>query len=61
MFLNAALMHWAFKISANPSSPIDSLAFTESANTHPLPFKVAFEPRTMDLVTLRSMFEMYGQ
>ncbi|KDQ25838.1 hypothetical protein PLEOSDRAFT_1113596 [Pleurotus ostreatus PC15] len=61
VFLNAALMHWAFKISANPSSPIDSLAFTESANTHPLPFKVAFEPRTMDLVTLRSMFEMYGQ
>ena len=43
MFLNTALTQWAFNIVAE--EPIDDLAFTESANTHPLPFKVRFEPR----------------
>ncbi|KAF8882020.1 cytochrome P450 [Infundibulicybe gibba] len=45
VFLNTALLFWAFEISADPSAPIDPLAFTESANTHPLPFKVNFVPR----------------
>ncbi|KAF8871701.1 cytochrome P450 [Infundibulicybe gibba] len=42
--LNTALLFWAFEISADPTAPIDPLAFTESANTHPLPFKVNFVP-----------------
>jgi cytochrome P450 len=45
VFVNTALIQWAFKVKADPNSPIDELAFTESANTHPLPFKVFFEPR----------------
>ncbi|KAF8639385.1 hypothetical protein AX17_001541 [Amanita inopinata Kibby_2008] len=45
VFINAALIQWAFNVRADPSSPIDELAFTESANTHPLPFKIVFEPR----------------
>jgi hypothetical protein len=43
--VNTALIQWAFKVKKNPKYPIDELAFTESANTHPLPFKVIFEPR----------------
>ncbi|TFK33151.1 cytochrome P450 [Crucibulum laeve] len=45
VFVNAALIQWAFKVKPDPTSPIDELAFTESANTHPQPFKVIFEPR----------------
>ncbi len=40
---------WAFNISQDPSAPIDTLAFTDTANTHPLPFKVKFEPRVQGL------------
>jgi len=45
VFLNTALLFWSFKIKADPESPIDQWAFTESISTHPLPFKVIFEPR----------------
>jgi len=61
VFLNTALLHWAFAIRADARAPIDPLAFTESANTHPLPFKVHFEPRaapTLDGV--RDLIEDYG-
>ena len=54
-------MQWAFKIKSDPSSPIDELAFTESANTHPMPFKVIFEPRvTRTLEGVRELMEDYG-
>jgi hypothetical protein len=61
VFLNTALIQWAFNVKPDPSAPIDDLAFTASANTHPLPFKVIFEPRvakTMDGV--RELLEDYA-
>ncbi|KAL0948575.1 hypothetical protein HGRIS_011134 [Hohenbuehelia grisea] len=62
IFLNTALIQWAFTLSADPAQPIDVLAFTKSANTHPLPFKVVFEPRvTESLEGLREVMEGYGQ
>jgi FPC/CPF motif-containing protein YcgG len=61
VFLNTALIQWAFNIKTDPSFPIDELAFTESANTHPLPFKVVFEPRVAStLEAVRDLMEDYG-
>ncbi|KAH6903412.1 cytochrome P450 [Coprinopsis sp. MPI-PUGE-AT-0042] len=61
VFLNTALTHWAFDILPDPKNPIDELAFTESANTHPLPFHVFFEPRAADTLDgVRDLFEDYG-
>lgn len=61
VFLNTVLIQWAFKIKPDPSSPIDEWAFTESANTHPMPFKVIFEPRlTRTLEGVRELMEDYG-
>ncbi|KAJ7151109.1 cytochrome P450 [Mycena filopes] len=45
LFINTALLLWAFRISQDPKAPIDTLAFTNMANTHPLPFSVRFDPR----------------
>ncbi|KAJ7190927.1 cytochrome P450 [Mycena pura] len=45
LFINTALLLWAFKISQDSQKPIDTMAFTNTANTHPLPFSVRFEPR----------------
>jgi hypothetical protein len=45
VFINTALHLWAFRISELPSAPIDVLAFTDTMNTHPLPFEVKFKPR----------------
>ncbi|PFH44843.1 hypothetical protein AMATHDRAFT_72169 [Amanita thiersii Skay4041] len=61
VFLNAALIQWAFKVRKVEGAPIDELAFTESANTHPLPFKVVFEPRVAKtLEGVREMVEDYA-
>ncbi|TFK23725.1 cytochrome P450 [Coprinopsis marcescibilis] len=61
VFINTALVHWAFNIKADPKSPIDELAFTESANTHPLPFKVILEPRVASTREgIRDLIEDYG-
>ena len=61
VFLNTALILWAFNVKPDRSAPIDDLAFTESANTHPLPFKVIFEPRAAKTIEgLREMMEEYG-
>lgn len=61
VFVNTALIHWAFTIKANPNKPIDPLAFTESANTHPLPFDVIFEPRAANTLDgVRDLIEDYG-
>ncbi|KAL5527311.1 hypothetical protein ACEPAG_6102 [Sanghuangporus baumii] len=49
VFINTASLLWAFNISQDPSSPIDSLAFTDTANSHPLPFRAKFEPRISNL------------
>lgn len=61
VFINTALVQWAFNIKPDPSAPIDELAFTESANTHPLPFKVIFEPRAAQTMEgVRELMEDYG-
>ena len=62
VFLNTALLQWAFTIRADPKHPIDELAFTESANAHPKPFKVVFEPRVGggSVEGLRELMEEYG-
>jgi len=61
VFVNTVLIQWAFKIKSDPSSPIDELAFTESANAHPMPFKVIFEPRVArTLEGVRELMEDYG-
>ncbi|KAF9069856.1 cytochrome P450 [Rhodocollybia butyracea] len=44
-FINLALVLWAFNISSDPKKPIDTYAFTESANAHPMPFNIVFTPR----------------
>ncbi|KAK0460394.1 cytochrome P450 [Desarmillaria tabescens] len=43
LFLTAAMILWAFNISK--SGPIDTMAFTQTANVHPLPFNVDIKPR----------------
>jgi len=61
VFVNTALIQWAFNIKPDSSAPIDDLAFTESANTHPLPFKVIFEPRAAkSMEGVRELMEEYG-
>jgi len=61
VFVNTALIQWAFRVKTDPSAPIDDLAFTESANTHPLPFKVNFEPRAAATTEgIRELLEDYG-
>lgn len=60
MFLNTALIQWAFHVRADPAHPIDDSAFTESANAHPMPFKVIFEPRVAKTFEgIRDLFEDY--
>ncbi|KAF9449630.1 cytochrome P450 [Macrolepiota fuliginosa MF-IS2] len=62
VFLNTALIQWAFTVRADPTRPIDSLAFTESANAHPLPFHVSFEPRAAKtLEGIKELMEDYGE
>ncbi|KAF8063208.1 cytochrome P450 [Lyophyllum atratum] len=61
VLLNTALIQWAFTIYSDPKHPIDDLAFNQSANTHPLPFKVRFEPRAAPTQEgIRDMMEDYG-
>lgn len=61
VFVTTALIQWAFNVKPDRSAPIDDLAFTESANTHPLPFKVNFEPRAAKSEEgVRELMEEYG-
>ncbi|KAF6758908.1 cytochrome P450 [Ephemerocybe angulata] len=61
IFLNTVLTQWAFNIKADPTAPIDPLAFTESANAHPVPFKVILEPRAASSIEgVRELIEDYG-
>lgn len=45
VFINTAFVLWAFRVSENPAAPIDSFAFSDTANIHALPFKLVFEDR----------------
>ncbi|KAJ8076753.1 hypothetical protein AAF712_000376 [Marasmius tenuissimus] len=60
-FINTAIQLWAFDVKEDPKSKIDTLAFTESANAHPLPFDVVFSPRISGgWEGVRDAFEDYG-
>jgi len=69
IFLNLALILWAFNLTPDVKNPIDTYAFTESANTHPLPFNIVFTPRVSvkpedgepkGWEVLKEVFETYG-
>ncbi|KAH8923828.1 cytochrome P450 [Atractiella rhizophila] len=61
LFLNVAMLLWAFEIrkKIDPSTqeeiPIDTLAFTDTANSHPQPFQVSFQGRIPQDVIEREM------
>lgn len=57
VMINTALLLWSFDIrpkldAAGKPIPIDTLAFTNTANSHPLKFEVTFSPRHMGLEEL---------
>ena len=61
IFLNTSLILWAMTIKPDPASPIDPLDFTESANAHPCPFKVIFEPRAAQSFDgIKELLDEYG-
>ena len=45
VFINTAFILWAFRVSENPAAPIDSFAFSDTANIHAMPFALVFEDR----------------
>ncbi|KAJ3769963.1 cytochrome P450 [Lentinula raphanica] len=68
-FINLALVLWAFNLTPDSKKPIDTLAFTESANAHPMPFNIIFTPRVSvqhedseakGWEILKEAFESYG-
>ncbi|CCM05043.1 uncharacterized protein FIBRA_07245 [Fibroporia radiculosa] len=49
LYINTALLLWAFHVAPVPDKPINTMAFTDTANTHPLPFVTSMTPRIADL------------
>jgi hypothetical protein len=49
VLINMALLLWALGITGAPTHPMDPMAFTGTANVHPLPFVAKFEPRIDNL------------
>ncbi|KAH7884072.1 cytochrome P450 [Phlebopus sp. FC_14] len=45
VFINTALVLWSFRLSEDPAAPIDSFAFSDTANMHAAPFQLVFERR----------------
>ncbi|KAG1764170.1 cytochrome P450 [Suillus placidus] len=45
VFINTALILWAFRLSENPAAKIDTLAFSDTANIHAAPFEICLEKR----------------
>ncbi|KAG1836813.1 cytochrome P450 [Suillus subalutaceus] len=45
MFINTALILWAFRLSENPAAKIDTLAFSDTVAVHPAPFEICLEKR----------------
>ncbi|EKM49780.1 uncharacterized protein PHACADRAFT_265459 [Phanerochaete carnosa HHB-10118-sp] len=45
VFINTALLLWAFDIREDPAAPIDTMGFTDSGTVRVLPFRVKFSPR----------------
>jgi len=52
LFINTAMMLWAFTIFPDPSRAIDTYACTDTANIHPQPFSLRMTPRIKDLEVL---------
>ncbi|KAH7920047.1 cytochrome P450 [Leucogyrophana mollusca] len=60
IFINAALLLWSFKITEDPSAPIDESGFVDGVIAHPKPFAAKFEPRFGDEAQLRRTMEKYA-
>ncbi|EMD34413.1 hypothetical protein CERSUDRAFT_86534 [Gelatoporia subvermispora B] len=45
VFINTALVLWAFELSQDPTKPIDTYAFRDRPIAHPEPFHVTYTPR----------------
>ncbi|KAJ9111560.1 hypothetical protein QFC20_002534 [Naganishia adeliensis] len=45
VFINTSNLLWAFDVAESKDKPIDTLAFTNAANSHPLPYEARFTPR----------------
>ncbi|KAG1908862.1 cytochrome P450 [Suillus fuscotomentosus] len=45
IFINTALILWAFRLSENPAAKIDTLAFTDTLHIQAAPFEICFEKR----------------
>lgn len=56
LFINTALILWAFSVGEDPAQPIDTMAFTDTANVRVHPFKAVYEPR---IPRLREVVETY--
>lgn len=56
LFINTALLLWAFDIREDPASPIDTMGFTDAGNVRALPFKAVFTPR---IERLRNIVESH--
>lgn len=54
LFINTALILWAFRLSENPAAKIDTLAFSDTANIHAAPFEICLEKR-MDESVIREL------
>jgi cytochrome P450 len=48
IFVGVALVLWAFRLSEDPKSPIDSFGFSDTVNQIAEPFRVVFEPRSSE-------------
>jgi hypothetical protein len=55
VFINTALILWAFRLSENPAAKIDTFGFTDTANMHAFPFEICFEERVNEKV-IRELF-----
>ncbi|KAG2126118.1 cytochrome P450 [Suillus cothurnatus] len=45
IFINTALILWAFRLSENPAAKIDTLAFSDTTIMHAAPFEIFLEKR----------------
>ncbi|EIW85926.1 cytochrome P450 [Coniophora puteana RWD-64-598 SS2] len=64
IYINAALIMWAFNLSESKTQPIDVDAFVDGVVAHPKPFEVVFEPRVggdKEGRGLRRVMEGYGE
>ncbi len=52
LYINTALLLWAFNIREDSAASIDTMNFTDNLSVRPLPFKAIFEPRVDNLQDL---------